>query len=150
MPNMLLRALGRLQRRPEHERAAVPVLAPCFPGNPDADILMPRRYGLMDDPCLDERLLAEAKKHAAETGRTLIAVLEDTLRETSRAVRRGAKESPYVSKTVKGDGVRPGVDLDDTAALLDLMDGAAFPTSDKRSALCAPASLTNPGREIRV
>jgi hypothetical protein len=25
-------------------------------------------------------------------------------------------------KTVKGDGVRPGVDLDDTAALLDLME----------------------------
>ena len=25
-------------------------------------------------------------------------------------------------KTVSGDGVRPGVDLDDTAALLDLME----------------------------
>lgn len=71
---------------------------------------------------LDERLLAEAKKHAAETGRTLTAVLEDALRETlaRRSVR--GKRKPVRLKTVKGDGIRPGVDLDDTAALLDLME----------------------------
>ncbi len=71
---------------------------------------------------LDERLLASAKKLAAETGRTLTAVLEDALRET--LARRGAqaKRKPVRLKTVKGDGVRPGVDLDDTAALLDLME----------------------------
>jgi len=71
---------------------------------------------------LDERLLAEAKKHAAETGRTLTAVLEDALRETlARRSARG-KRKPIRLKTVKGDGIRPGVDLDDTAALLDLME----------------------------
>jgi hypothetical protein len=71
---------------------------------------------------LDERLLAEAKKHAADTGRTLTAVLEDALRETlARRSARG-KRRPVRLKTVKGDGIRPGVDLDDTAALLDLME----------------------------
>jgi hypothetical protein len=71
---------------------------------------------------LDERLLAEAKKHAAETGRTLTAVLEDALRETLARRRVRVRKKPVRLKTVKGDGVRPGVDLDDTAALLDMME----------------------------
>ena len=71
---------------------------------------------------LDERLLAEAKKRAAETGRTLAAVLEDALRETLARRSTRVKRRPVRLKTVKGDGVRPGVDLDDTAALLDLME----------------------------
>ncbi|HSS71465.1 MAG TPA: DUF2191 domain-containing protein [Casimicrobiaceae bacterium] len=71
---------------------------------------------------LDDRLLAEAKKYAAETGRTLTSVLEDALRETlaRRSVR--AKGRAIRLKTFKGDGVRPGVDLDDSAALLDLIE----------------------------
>lgn len=71
---------------------------------------------------LNERLLAEAKKYAAETGRTLTAVLEDALRETLSRRSAPAKRKPIRVKTVKGDGIRPGVDLDDTAALLDLME----------------------------
>jgi Ribbon-helix-helix protein, copG family len=70
---------------------------------------------------LDERLLAEAEKRAAETGRTLTAVLEDALRE-ALARRATLKKREIVRlKTAKGDGIRPGVDLDDSAALLDLM-----------------------------
>lgn len=70
---------------------------------------------------LDERLLAEAKKRAAETGRTLTALLEDALRETlARRPARGKKSIRL--KTAKGDGLRPGADLDDTAALLDLIE----------------------------
>lgn len=71
---------------------------------------------------LDQRLLAEAKKYAAETGRTLTSVLEDALRETLARRRARAKAKPVRLKTVKGEGVRPGVDLDDTASLLDLME----------------------------
>ena len=71
---------------------------------------------------LDERLLTEAKKHAAETGRTLTAVLEDALRETLARRSPRVKRKRIRLKTVKGDGIRPGVDLDDTAALLDLME----------------------------
>ena len=71
---------------------------------------------------LDDRLLAEAKKHAAETGRTLTAVLEDALRETLARRSPRVKRKPVRLKTVKGDGLRPGVDLDDSAALFDLME----------------------------
>ncbi len=71
---------------------------------------------------LDEHLLARAKQQAAETGRTLTAVLEDALRES--LARRGAqsKSKPVRLKTVKGGGVRHGVDLDDSASLLDVME----------------------------
>jgi len=70
---------------------------------------------------LDEHLLAEAKKRAVESGKTLAAVLEDALRAS--LARRGvhAKSKPVRLKTVKGGGVRAGVDLDDSAALLDLI-----------------------------
>lgn len=70
---------------------------------------------------LDPHLLAEAKKHAAESGKTLTSLLEEALRE-SLARRNGqAKARPVRLKTVKGSGARAGVDLDDSASLLDLM-----------------------------
>lgn len=71
---------------------------------------------------LDDRLLAEAKKRAAESGKTLTSVLEDALRES--LARRGvhAKSKPVRLKTFKGGGVRAGVDLDDGASLLDVME----------------------------
>ncbi len=71
---------------------------------------------------LDDRLLAEAKKLSAESGRTLTSVLEDALRETLARRRARVNRKPVRLRTVKGDGVRPGVDLDDTASLLDLME----------------------------
>jgi predicted transcriptional regulator len=71
---------------------------------------------------LDDHLLAEAKKLAAETGRTLTSVLEDALRDTlARRVAR-PKRSRLRLKTFRGDGVRPGVDLDDSAGLLEAME----------------------------
>ena len=71
---------------------------------------------------LDKHLLAEAKKYAAETGRTLTSVLTDSLRETLARRRAPGKRKPVRLRTVKGTGVLPGVDLDDTAALLELME----------------------------
>jgi hypothetical protein len=75
---------------------------------------------------LDDALLADAKSLAARTGRTLTAVIEDALRE-ALARRPGDREPSQVRlPTDDGDGhgggLRPGVDLDDTAALLDLME----------------------------
>ena len=67
---------------------------------------------------LDDSLLAEAKKHAAETGRTLTALLEDALRETLSRRAPGERRKPVRLKTVKGDGLLPGVDLDDNTSLL--------------------------------
>lgn len=70
---------------------------------------------------LDEQLLARAKKRAAESGRTLTAVLEDALRQSLQRRPAASKRRPVKLKTVKGTGVRPGVDLDDSAELLDTM-----------------------------
>ncbi len=70
---------------------------------------------------LDEHLLAEAKKHAAESGKTLASVLEEALRESLARRKLHAKSRPVRLKTVKGGGIRAGVDLDDSASLLDLM-----------------------------
>ena len=61
---------------------------------------------------LDDALLLEVKREAAETGMTLTAVIEESLRE--RLARRATSSEPRT---------RPGVDLDDSAALLDVMEG---------------------------
>lgn len=71
---------------------------------------------------LDAHLLAKAKQRAAESGKTLTAVLEDALRESLARRTVQAKAKPVRLKTVKGGGVRRGVDLDDSASLLDVME----------------------------
>ncbi len=72
---------------------------------------------------MDDQLLTEAKRLALESGRTLTAVIEDAVREV--VARR--KEAPKVKKTRLitdgGRGLRPGVCLDNNAALLDIMEG---------------------------
>jgi hypothetical protein len=77
---------------------------------------------------LDDRLLAEAKKLAAASGRTLTAVIEDALRE-SLARRANARAGERVELPVSRSGGRlqPGVDLDDSAALLALMESGGAP-----------------------
>jgi len=72
---------------------------------------------------LDDSLLAEAKAHAARTGTTLTAVVENALREAF-ARRRGEHSGRRADLPVfRGSRLLPGVDLDDSAALLDLMEG---------------------------
>jgi hypothetical protein len=73
---------------------------------------------------LDDELLTLAKRAALERGTTLTALVEDALRRAlapTPALSREAISLP----TFRGDGLRPGVDLDDTASLLDLMDEPA-------------------------
>ena len=53
--------------------------------------------------------------------RTLTAVIEDALREVLRR-QHGAERRAVRLTTVGGSGPLPGVDLDDTAALAQLMD----------------------------
>ncbi|MBI4202296.1 MAG: DUF2191 domain-containing protein, partial [Chloroflexi bacterium] len=69
----------------------------------------------------DDELLKEAKGVAEATGRTLAEVVEDALRES--LARRRVRTGPTVITlpTFKGSGLCPGVDLDNSAALLDLM-----------------------------
>ena len=49
-------------------------------------------------------------------------MLEDALRESLARRDSATKSKPVRLKTVKGGGVRAGVDLDDSASLLNLMD----------------------------
>ncbi len=70
---------------------------------------------------LDDALLRRAKEEALRTGRTLTAVIEDALR-SALAVQDRPQEKPPELPTAPGRP-RPGVDLDHSAALLDLMDG---------------------------
>lgn len=70
---------------------------------------------------LADDLLREAKQVAARSGRTLGALIEDALRESLLRTEEPGRE-PVRLLTVAG-GLRPGVDLSDNAALLDLLDG---------------------------
>jgi hypothetical protein len=66
-------------------------------------------------------LLAKAKRVAAATKRPLRALIEDALREALGRRRSTARSAPVTLTTFGGSGLQPGVDLDDSAALLDLM-----------------------------
>ena len=71
---------------------------------------------------IDDHLFAEIKGIAAETGKTLAAVIQDALRESLS--RRRATERPAVDLPLfRGTGVMPAVDLSDSASLLDLTKG---------------------------
>jgi hypothetical protein len=71
---------------------------------------------------LPDDLLAEAKVRAARERRTLSAVIGDALR-ASFARRPDVELSRPVELPTYGDGgLLPGVDLDDGASLLDLME----------------------------
>lgn len=71
---------------------------------------------------IDDQLLIEVKTVAVQTGRTLSAVIEDAIRQ-SLAKRDTVRSVSIPLITHDGGGLQPGVDLDDTSALLDLMDG---------------------------
>ncbi|ULA62411.1 MAG: Antitoxin VapB25 [Nitrospira sp.] len=71
---------------------------------------------------LDDQLLKSAKRLAHDRGTSLTAVIEDALRQilSRRTVEQPRK--PVKLTTVSGRGVHPGVDLDDSSALLDVME----------------------------
>lgn len=71
---------------------------------------------------LDDQLLEKAKQYALAHGTTFTAIVEDALREKLMARPPAKKQSNTKLKTVNGNGVNPGIDLDDSASLLDAMD----------------------------
>jgi len=71
---------------------------------------------------LDDHLLARAKRLAADRGTTLTAVIEESLRETIARGEAPRRRPRVPFPTFTGDGLQPHVDLDDSAALLDLME----------------------------
>jgi len=70
------------------------------------------------------RYRLEAKSLAARTRRSLNAVIEDALREMLARREPSARTAVWLT-TLRANGLRPGVDLDDSAALYDLMDADA-------------------------
>jgi hypothetical protein len=71
---------------------------------------------------LDDDLMTQIKLVAARTNRTLTAVIEDALRQMLAAQDVLAQEEAVRLPTFTGHGLLPGVDLDDSAALLSLME----------------------------
>lgn len=72
---------------------------------------------------LDPDLLQAAKALALERRSTLTALIEESLRATL-AQAREPRQTVALPISEGGKGVLPGVDLDNSAALLDLMDEA--------------------------
>ena len=72
---------------------------------------------------LPDDLLIEAKERAAREGRSLSDVVSDAVRG-SFAGGSGPDRKPVKLPTFGRGGLQPGADLDDSAALLDVMDGA--------------------------
>ena len=69
-----------------------------------------------------DSLLLEAKREAARCGMTLTAIIEESLR--ARLARTTDEPRKRVRLTTTGrGGLRPGIDLDDSASLLDVLDG---------------------------
>ncbi len=82
---------------------------------------------------LDEALLRRAKAHAAAMGRSLNDFITDAIR-AALAVRPGRFGGTRPAlPTFRGKGLQAGIDLDDTAALLDRMEEPG-PESGKRVA----------------
>jgi hypothetical protein len=73
---------------------------------------------------LDDALLARARREASRRGETLTALIERGLRlvmaRPQRASHRRRVELPVGRE---GGGTLPGVDLDDSATLLDIAEG---------------------------
>lgn len=72
---------------------------------------------------LPDNLLQEVKAYAARSDKTMTAVIEDALRESLARQHDTRSLRPQLRlTTVSGQGLQPGVDLDDSAGLLQLME----------------------------
>jgi Arc/MetJ family transcription regulator len=71
---------------------------------------------------IDDELLARLKERAARTGRTMSELVEDAVREMLARGRSHGRQEPIRLRTAGGSGPLPGVDLHDSAALLELME----------------------------
>ncbi|MDE2980392.1 MAG: type II toxin-antitoxin system VapB family antitoxin [Gemmatimonadota bacterium] len=74
---------------------------------------------------LDDHLMQAVKRHALESGTTVTAVITEALRERLERHRDRTSKPPVpLELTTTGEGgLLPGVDLDDSATLMDLMEG---------------------------
>jgi len=71
---------------------------------------------------IDDGLLTEAKRIALASGTTLSGVIETAMRQMLAKRQQGRPKNPSPLVTYAGRGLKRGVDLDDAAALLDLLE----------------------------
>ena len=71
---------------------------------------------------LDDRLLTEARRHAAQSGRTLTSLIDEGLRDVLARRAAPSPPGPVVLPTGGSGGLQPGVNIDRNAELLDLID----------------------------
>ena len=72
---------------------------------------------------LDPALMAKAKEEAARKGETLTSLIERGLRLVlARTARRPRKAMIRIPVSTARGGTCPGVNLDNSAALLDVLD----------------------------
>jgi len=71
---------------------------------------------------IDDELMRKVKKHAHDTGRPITRVIEDALRQALTRKPARARRFRLEWQPVSGK-LRPGVDLADRDALLELMEG---------------------------
>jgi hypothetical protein len=71
---------------------------------------------------IDDGLLAEVRRRAAELGQTVSQVIEDGVRDSLLRA-RDTDRGTFRVRPFSGGGYQPGVDLDDNASTAELMDG---------------------------
>ena len=71
---------------------------------------------------IKDDLLNAAKKAALSSDTTVSAFIESALQEKLYRRESSNKKQPVELITFRGNGPCPGVDLDDSAALLDIME----------------------------
>jgi hypothetical protein len=77
---------------------------------------------------LNEELLAAAEREATRRGQSLSALVELALGAFVASMPRSGAAPEHVRlPTFRGQGLRPGVNLDDSAALLELMESPHVP-----------------------
>ena len=69
---------------------------------------------------IDDQILSMAKHRAIEQGVPLTCIVENALRDAFLRVEEENGEIHLL--TVNGPGVKPGIDLDHSSSLLDIMD----------------------------
>ena len=73
---------------------------------------------------IDDQVYKDAKALAASMDCTVSSLIEEGLRQMISRQTTGPRRDHVRLKTVSGRGLRPGVNLDDSAKLLDLLEQA--------------------------
>jgi len=72
---------------------------------------------------LDDRLHREARAYAAQHGTTLTSLIEEALRLRLARSEKAKRNARVSLPTFRGDGLQPGISLDEMETVYDRMDG---------------------------